>query len=374
MAKRDYYEILGVPKTASLEEIKGAYRKLALKYHPDRNPGNKEAEEKFKEATEAYEVLSDQTKRARYDQLGHAGPDMGGFGGQPSMDDIFEHFGDIFGDIFGGAQQQRRRKKSGLTPKRGHDLAQDVSLTLEEAFLGTTKEVSIYRFMVCPTCKGKGTQPDTTIQVCPQCQGMGQITFKQGIFAYTQACPTCAGEGYIIPSPCPTCKGQSRVQQYDTFTVNIPKGIYDGAELRIAEKGDAGVYGGETGDLFIRVKVLSHPYFKRVGDDLECTITLTYPQLVFGAQMEIESIDHSRETIKIPQGCPVGERIVLNNKGFHKLRGRGRGNLVVITACDIPQRLPKEASETLKEYSEIIGTKTNQPKGSVGGFFKKFLG
>jgi molecular chaperone DnaJ len=376
MAKKDYYEILGVAREAKPEDIKAAYRKLALKYHPDRNPGNKESEEKFKEATEAYEVLSDEAKRSQYDQFGHTGPQMGGFGGHSTMEDIFEHFGDIFGDIFGAgsAQQQKRRKKSGLVPKRGHDLAKEISLTLDEAFTGATKEITIYRFVSCATCKAKGTQANTSVQICPQCQGTGQISFRQGIFAYTQACPACAGEGYIIPSPCPPCKGQSRIQQYDSFSVKIPKGIFDGAELRIPEKGDAGVYGGPSGDLILRIHLMPHSHFKRVGDDLECTVTLTYPQLVFGSQIEIENIDKSPETVKVPRGCTVGERIIITGKGFHKLRSKGRGNLIIITACDIPTKLSSEAEAALKVYSDLIGTKTNQPKGTISGFFKKFLG
>jgi molecular chaperone DnaJ len=371
MAKRDYYEILGVAKNADLQDIKAAYRKLALKYHPDRNPG-KDAEEKFKEAAGAYEVLSDATKRAQYDQFGEAGPQMGGHSG--SMDDIFEHFSDIFGDIFGGSQQRSKRKKSGLTPRRGHDLAKDLQISLEEVLSGATKEINQYHFVVCSTCRGKGTAANTSVQLCSKCQGSGQIDFRQGMFSYTQACPACAGEGYIIPSPCTTCKGQSRVQHYDTFSVTIPQGIHNGAELRLPGKGDAGIYGGESGDLYLRIEVMPHPVFKRTDDTIECTITLTYPQLVFGCQMEIENIDKTKETIKIPKGSPIGGRIVVTGKGLPKLRSKARGNLIVITACDIPQSLPSEAEKTLKAYSDLIGTKTDQPQNSIRGFFKKFLG
>ncbi len=378
-SKRDFYEVLGVTKTSTNDDIKAAYRKLALKYHPDRNPGNKEAEEKFKEAAEAYEVLSDTQKRQQYDQFGHAGPQMGGFGGGPSssmnMDDIFENFGDIFADLFGGsAAQGRRRKKSGPIPKRGHDLAQDVSITLEEAFLGTKKDITYYHFVTCETCNGKGMPAGVTPQQCPECHGVGQIQYRHGIFAYSQTCGTCSGEGFIITTPCPTCHGQSRVQKYETISVNIPKGIFDGADLRLQSKGDAGVFGGEAGDLFLRIHVMPHKQFKRVDDNLECTITLTYPQLVFGSQIEIENIDKSKETIKIPKGCPVGERLVIPGKGFHKIRGKGRGDLVVTTNCDIPKKLSSEAEETLRKYSEIIGTKVDGAQGTISGFFKKFLG
>lgn len=378
MAKKDYYEILGVTKSSTPEEIKAAYRKLALKYHPDRNPDNKAAEEKFKEASAAYEVLSDAEKRQRYDQLGHEGFEgMGGMGGGPqgmNMDDIFEHFGDIFGDIFGGKQQQRRRKKAGPEPKRGHDLYKELEISLKDAFLGTKTEISYYRFFECETCKGKGLKEGTHVQKCATCDGAGQVQFRQGFFMYSQTCSTCGGEGYTIPHPCPSCKGQSRKQHYDKFSVTIPKGIFDGAELRITGKGDAGVYGGPAGDLFIKVYVKEDKKFKRVDDDLVCTVMVTYPQLVLGSQVEIESIDGTKETLKIPKGCPVGERIVLAGKGFYKVRGNTRGNLVVITQCHIPKNLSAEAKAKLMEYANIIGNDTSNSESSIAGFFKRFLG
>lgn len=381
MAQKDFYEVLGVARTASQDDVKAAYRKLALKYHPDRNPNNKEAEEKFKEATQAYEVLSDNQKRKQYDQFGHAGADQGagqgfgGFGGfgNGGADINMENIFDMFGDIFGGGQQQKRRKKSGPTPKRGHDLMKEITLSFEESFTGITKEITYYHFVVCPTCEGKATEKGTTAHTCKECDGTGQTTFRQGMFAYAQACPNCQGLGYTIPSPCKTCKGQSRVQQYDTISVNIPAGIYDGAELRLAGKGDAGIFAGEYGDLFLKVKVMPHKQFKRSEDDLESTITLTYPQLVFGAQMDIETLNGEKETIKIPRGCPVGERIIIAGKGFPKIRGKGRGNLVITTQCDIPKKLPHNAQEVLEKYSDAIGTKTNGASGSITAFFKKFL-
>jgi molecular chaperone DnaJ len=372
---RDYYEILGVSKNATQEEIKAAYRKLALKYHPDRNPNNKEAEEKFKEAAAAYEVLSDTDKRKRYDQFGHAGIEGNmGMGRQDmNMEDIFEHFGDIFGDIFGMGQRQTRRK-TGPTPKRGHDLSQELQITLKEAYTGTKKEVGIYQFVACEVCGGKGMEKGTSAQTCSRCSGTGQIQFKQGFFMYAQPCDVCNGEGFTIPSPCKACKGQSRIQKFDKFTVNIPKGIFDGAELRISGKGDAGVYGGQSGDLFIHVTVLPDKTFSRVDDDLVCTIMLTYPQLVLGSQIDIENIDGTKETIKIPKGCPVGEKIIAVGKGFQRLRSKSYGNLVVITNCHIPKKLSTEAKKLLTDYSEQIGTSTDNHEGSIRSFFKKFLG
>jgi len=375
MAKKDFYEVLGVSKTATQDEIKAAYRKLALKYHPDRNPDNKEAENKFKEAAEAYEVLSDKDKRAQYDQFGHAGPNMGGFGGQQgNMDDIFSQFGDIFGDFFGGGQQQKRRtKKTGPTARQGQDLAKEVTITLEDAFNGVKKDITYYHFVSCETCRSKGTKEGTSFKTCTVCHGAGQVQYQQGFFAFSQACSACSGEGFIIESPCSTCKGQSRIQKYDTLSISIPKGIYDEAHLRVAGKGDAGVYGGPAGDLILVVHIMPHKHFRRSDDNIECTIKVTYPQLVFGCQMEIENIDQSKELLKIPQGCPIGEKIHIAGKGFHKVRGKGRGDLVVTIACDIPKKLSSEAQQKLKEYSELIGTKT-EGNGTIAGFFKKFLG
>lgn len=376
--KRDFYEILGVARTASTEEIKKAYRALALKYHPDRNPGSKEAEDKFKEASEAYEVLSDTQKRQQYDQFGHAGMGMGGgpHGQGMDMNDIFENFGDIFGDLFGGGAggRGRTKRKTGPTAKRGHDLHKDIEISLKDAFTGTTAEISYSHFVSCETCKGKGTEKGSAPQACTTCAGTGQINFRQGFFMYSQPCTTCHGEGYIIKDPCTTCKGQSRKQVYDKFTLNIPKGIFDEAEMRATGKGDAGVFGGATGDMIITVHVMPDKNFKREGDDLVCSVMLTYPQLVFGAQVEIESIDGSKETIKVPKGCPVGEKITIAGKGFFKLRGNTRGNLVVITKCHVPTKLSAEAKEALLKYSELIGTQPESKNGTIASFFKKFLG
>jgi molecular chaperone DnaJ len=378
MAKRDYYEILGVAKSASADDIKAAYRKLALKYHPDRNPNNKEAEEKFKEATGAYEVLSDTEKRQRYDQIGHDNfENMGGAGHGPGgmdMDDIFEQFGDIFGDIFGGQDRRKAKKKTGPEPKRGHDLSKEVVISLKDAFLGTKEEISYHHFFTCETCQGNGVQKGTSVHKCAKCNGAGQIQFRQGFFMYSQTCGTCGGEGFTIPSPCLSCKGQSRKQQFDKFSINIPKGVFDGAELRIAGKGDAGVYGGPAGDLFIKILVTPDKKFKRVDDDLVCSIMLTYPQLVLGAQLDIETIDGTKESIKIPKGCSVGEKIVIAGKGFNKVRGTTKGNLVLITQCHIPKSLNADAKAKLMEYSNLIGTDTTDSGSSIAGFFKKFLG
>ena len=372
MEKRDYYKVLGVSKSATSEQIKAAYRKLAMKYHPDRNPNNKDAEDKFKEASEAYEVLSNPEKRKSYDQFGHQGP-MGGPGGHGmNMDDIFRNFEDVFGDLF-GQQGQSRSRKSGPTPKRGHDLAKEISLTLEEAFLGTKKDIKLYHFVACSTCEGKGMPKGAKATTCTECHGSGQVGYRHGIFMYSQACSTCHGDGYLVSTPCTTCKGQSRVQQYDTVSVSIPRGIFDGAELRVQNHGDAGVFGGAAGDLYLQIKIQPHKTFTRSDDNLECVVNLTYPQLVLGSQIEIETIDGTKEPLRIKKGTAVGERIILSGKGFHKVRGSGRGDLVVVTNCHIPKKISPEAEELLKSYSEIIGTSTDTQEGSIASFFKKFL-
>lgn len=374
MSKRDYYEILGVSKNATQDEIKAAYRKLALKYHPDRNPNNKEAEEKFKETAHAYEVLSNAEKRRQYDQFGSEGPYMGGgFGADMNMSDIFSNFEDIFGDIFGG--HKKRAKKTAPSAKKGHNLGKNINITLEESFLGTIKDIKIYHYVVCPDCAGKGSKDQTSIETCKVCAGAGQVGSRHGIFMYTQTCHHCNGEGLIIKNPCPTCKGQTRIQQYDAIKVAIPKGVYDKVEIKIPGRGDAGVFQGESGDLYLQISILPHPKFKRIGDDIHCSIVATYPQLVFGCQIEIENIDNAKETLKIPKGSEIGDTIKIKNQGFYKLRGKARGDLVVTLKCDIPKKLPEAAIKALKEYSQAIGTQIDDQNrdGSIKSFFKKFL-
>lgn len=381
MAKKDFYEILGVTKSASKDDIKKAYRKLAMQYHPDRNPGDKAAEEKFKEAAEAYEVLSDDTKKQRYDQFGHDNyqNNGGGHGGHNmNMDDIFQNFGDIFenfGDIFGGGGAKKRKKgPSGPQPQRGHDLYKDVTITLKDALLGKKEEISYYHFFPCETCKHQGTAPGTSATACSHCKGAGQVHVQQGFFAFAQTCQQCHGNGFSIPSPCKDCKGQSRVQKYDKFSVTIPAGIYDGAELRVVKKGDAGIFGGDAGNLHLKISVMADKKFKRVEDDLIGSVMLTYPQLVFGCQVEIESLDGTKETIKIPKGCAVGEKIVIAGKGFPKSRNSTRGNLIIETQCYIPKKISTEAKDLLSEYADIVGTEHKGEDGYIMGFFKKFLG
>ncbi len=380
MSKRDYYDILGVAKDSDAATIKKAYRKLAMKYHPDRNPDNKEAEDKFKEATQAYEVLSDDKKRKRYDQFGHSGMNAGSdFHNFNDMNDIFSNFGDVFGnDVFEqffGQQMggRARRKKSGPTPTRGHDLAQQITLTLKESFEGIKKQFKIYRYVDCKDCKHTGCEGNSKPTACSQCRGTGQVTMQQGFFAVSQPCSACRGQGFTIEKPCKTCRGQSRVQQYDSITVTIPAGIYNGADLRVSGRGDAGTFGGVAGDLYVKVSVEKHEIFSRRNDDLIGKLSLSYPQLVLGAQIEIESVDGSKHTVKVPKGCAVGHEIVIAGKGFKKLHGYGHGNLIFVTDCVIPKKISKAAKDKLLEFNMQV-EEDGSHGGGITGFFKRFLG
>lgn len=281
MSKRDYYSVLGVDKSASADEIKKAYRKQAIKYHPDKNPGNKSAEDKFKEASEAYEVLSDSKKRGAYDQFGHAGVNNGPGGGQhhANMDDIFNNFGDIFDSFFGGSSPfggRGRKRKSGPTPQAGHDLSMNITVSLKDAFLGIKKDVGIYRYSRCKGCDGLGAAPGTKATMCNSCDGTGQKANQQGFISYSYVCSACSGQGFSIPSPCRDCSGQTRKQNHERIEINVPKGIYDGAQLRVPEKGDAGTFGGPSGDLYLKVSVSTDEKFSRRGTDLVSELTLSF--------------------------------------------------------------------------------------------------
>jgi molecular chaperone DnaJ len=372
MAKKDLYEILGVSKSATQEEIKSAYRKMALKYHPDRNPGNKEAEEKFKEAAGAYEILSDEQKRRTYDQFGEeAVNNMGGFNQtNMNMDDIFSNFGDIFEQFFGQEQPRRRgRRSTGPVAQHGHDHRIALDISFKEAYEGTKKQVSYYRLFACETCTGSGIKPGTTSETCKKCGGSGQIQFKQGFFMFEQPCPACSGQGFSIPNPCKDCSGKGRKQKLETFTVNVPKGIFDGAELRISDKGDAGIAGGPAGDLYILIKIKPDKSFTREEDNLIKRIQLTYPQLVFGADVELELPDGQKTVVKIPKGCPVGNKVTVIGKGFAHIKGRGTGDLIVITECKIPTKLSKQGKDALKAYADILDKEDHDQKSIFSFLF-----
>jgi len=379
MSKKDFYKILGVEKTATTADIKKAYHKLALKYHPDRNPDNKEAETKFKEAAAAYEVLSDNDKRQKYDQFGHTAYEnmqQGGGHGHHSGGMDFDIFNDLFNNMFNGQGGQRssRQQPSGPTSQKGRDLQKDITITLKEAYLGVKKDISYSHYFVCTTCKGQGAKNKSDIVTCQKCHGYGQVQVQQGFFAFAQPCKDCHGQGFKIKTPCSDCQGQSRRKEQEMVTVSIPKGIFQNADIRVPGKGDAGIYGGPSGDLFLHISIEKDKHFHREEDNLVCNVMLTYPQLVFGCQINIELIDGTQESIKIPKGCQVGEKIIIPGKGFTKLRGVGTGNLIIITQCHIPKKLNDQAKDFLKNYSDTIGTETKQEDGFISSFFKKFLG
>ncbi len=350
---KDYYRILGVSRDATDEEIKKAYRRLALKYHPDRNPGNKEAEEKFKEINEAYSCLSDPRKRAQYDQFGtteaFAGAGAGaGFGGfSTSFGDIFE---DIFGDFFGAFTGQRRRPR----PERGADLRYDLSISLEEAVRGIEKEIKVPRWLSCEACGGTGAKPGHGPISCPNCHGTGHIRFQQGFFSVTKTCGRCGGSGHVITSPCSKCKGSGKIRRYRNVKVRVPAGVDTGTRLRMSGEGELGENGGPPGDLYIYIEVKPHKFFKREGLDLYCDVPVSFPQAALGAEIEVPTLD-GPEKIRIPAGTHSGKEFRLRGKGVPRLNSHHRGDQIVRIYIDVPKKLTPRQKELLQEFAEISG-------------------
>lgn len=362
--KRDYYEVLGVEKGASEDEIKKAYRKLAKANHPDLHPGDKECEERFKEINEAYEVLSDPDKRAKYDQFGHAafdpsagGPGGAGFGGFGGFGDIFGGgFGDIFGDIFGGGFGGGQAQRSG--PRRGENLRVRLNITFEEAAFGCEKEINVGRVEQCPDCKGTGCAPGTTPEVCTQCHGTGTVTQAQrtpfGMMQSQTVCPKCRGKGQIIHQPCPDCRGAGAVRKRRTIQVNIPAGIDNGQTISLRGQGHSGKNGGPAGDLLITVMVRPHEIFRRDGTAVFCEAPITFTQAVLGGTLEIPTID-GKVKYDIPEGTQTGTVFRLRGKGIPVLNGRGRGDQYVTVNIETPRNLNREQKEALKKFSESLG-------------------
>lgn len=379
MAKRDYYEVLGVSKTATADEMKKAYRKLALKYHPDKNPGDKEAEEKFKEAAEAYDVLSNPDKKARYDQFGHAGVDgQGGFGGGAgmSMDDIFSQFGDIFGSFFGGGGGFRGFGGSSGAGRRhvqkGSNLRIKVKLTLEEIEKGAEKKIKVNKYVPCKACNGTGSK-DNNFETCPTCHGSGMVTQMTrtilGTMQTQSVCPNCGGEGKIIKDKCTECHGDGIVKAEEVITINIPAGVYDGMQLSMTGKGNAAPRGGINGDLIILIEEIPHEQFERQENNLYHNTFITFADAAMGASIEVPTLN-GKVRIKIEQGTPSGKILRLKGKGLPDINGYGRGDLLVNVNVWVPKSLTKEERELLEKLSKSPNFQPN-PTKQEKGFFDK---
>ncbi|ETD71157.1 molecular chaperone DnaJ [Pelistega indica] len=353
MAKRDYYEVLGVAKGASEDELKKAYRKLAMKYHPDRNPDNKEAEEKFKEVKEAYETLSDSSKRQAYDRFGHAGVDpnqgMGGMGGMGGAGSFGDMFGDIFGDIFGAAG----RRSAGPQVYRGADLKYSLEITLEQAANGYDTEIRIPSYEECGTCHGTGAKPGTEPITCRTCNGTGQEFIQQGFFRVQQTCHTCHGTGKEIKEPCSTCHGEGRIRKTKTLAVKIPAGIDDGMRIRSAGDGEPGINGGPPGDLYVEVRLKKHPIFERDGEDLHCEVPLPFTTAALGGTLEVPTLGGKGE-ISIPEGTQTGKTFRLRGKGIKGVRSGVAGDLYCHVFIETPVKLTSKQKELLKELQNSL--------------------
>jgi molecular chaperone DnaJ len=359
VSKRDYYEVLGVPRTATEQDIKSAYRKLALKYHPDRNPGDKQAEEKFKEAAEAYSVLADPDKRHLYDRYGHAG--LGGAATSGFDPNVFHGFEDIlgglgdffgFGDIFGGS---RRRG-----PQRGADLRYDLDISFEEAARGTETTIQIPRTEACDTCRGSGAAPGSRPSACPQCHGSGQLRYQQGFFTVARTCGHCRGTGSVITKPCPTCRGAGRVQRERKLTVRIPAGIATGQRLRLAGEGEAGPSGGPPGDLYVVIHVQAHPFFHRDGNDLYCEIPVSFPTLALGGEIRVPTLE-GEESLTVPEGTESGTTFRLRGRGMPDVGGQGRGDLLVTLKVQTPKKLTREQRKLLEQLASVLPREHVEP-------------
>lgn len=374
--KRDYYEVLGVSKGASEEEIKKAYKKLARKYHPDMNPGDKEAEEKFKEVNEANEVLSDPEKKARYDQFGFAGVDPsygagagGGAYGAGGFD--FGDLGDIFGSFFGGGFGGGRRTNPNA-PQRGESIRMSIAISFEEAAFGCEKAVTVERYETCDTCHGNGCAPGTSPEVCPDCHGTGTVQVRRqtpmGVFATSSPCPKCGGKGRIIHQPCKDCRGSGMVRKKKTIQASIPAGIDNGQTISIRGQGNAGKNGGPAGDLLITITVRPHELFRREGTSVLCEAPITFTQAVLGAELEIPTID-GKVKYTLPEGTQSGTTFRLKGKGIPSINGRGRGDQYVTVYIETPKNLNKEQKEALKKFAETMGESNYEEQKK---FFKKF--
>jgi molecular chaperone DnaJ len=363
MEDKDYYKILGVSRNASEEEIKKSYRRIAMQYHPDRNPGNKEAEENFKIASEAYEVLRDPEKRGIYDGYGIEGLKGTGFTGFRGFEDIFSAFGDIFEDFFGFGTTHRR----GTRARPGADLRYDLKISFYEAAFGRDTEIEIPKNVLCEPCNGTGAKPGTYPTHCPSCRGTGQVTRSQGFFMISTTCGQCHGEGKIISHPCKECRGHGRVRMNKKIQIKVPPGVDTGSKLRIRGEGEEGLRGGASGDLFVFLYVEPHDFFSREGDDIICQIPISFPQAALGAELEVPTLNDKRN-LTIPKGTESGDVFRIKGEGFPKLRGYGRGDQLVQMIVKTPKNLTKRQEELLGEFEELSKKKEREGEG-----WKKFF-
>ena len=372
MAKRDFYEVLGTTKGADEKDLKAAYRKLAKQYHPDANPGDADAEAKFKEINEAYDTLKDPQKRAAYDQFGHAAFEGGGFGAGgagggfgpefgSSMSDIFE---DLFGEFVGGGRRGGGRRGG----NRGADLRYNMEVTLEEAYTGKTAQIRVPTRIACDVCHGSGAKPGTSPKTCATCGGHGKVRASQGFFSIERTCPTCQGRGQIIEDPCINCGGTGRMTKERTLSVNIPAGVEDGTRIRLAGEGEAGVGGAPSGDLYIFLSIKPHPMFQRDGADIFCRVPISMTAAALGGSIEVPTIDGGRTRVKIPEGTQTGKQFRLRSKGMTVLRSTQTGDMYIQVTVETPTNLSRRQREILKEFDELSGETTN-PESR--GFFAK---
>jgi molecular chaperone DnaJ len=366
VTKTDFYEVLSVSREASDQELKTAYRKLAMQYHPDRNPNNPEAEEKFKACSEAYSVLSDAEKRAAYDRYGHAAFGGGGgnggnpFAGSPfGSQDVSEVFSDLFGEMFNmGGQRKASRVQ------RGRDLRYDMSLEFEEAVFGKEKEIVVKRMEACLECRGTGAAKGKAPVTCPQCKGAGQMRFQQGFFSVARTCPKCSGTGTTITDPCTVCRGETRVQKEHTILVKVPAGVEQDTRIRYQGEGEAGMFGGPAGDLYVVLNVKQHKFFERDGDDLHCVVPISFPQAALGTEIEIQTLE-GKATIKVPEGTQSGKEIKLRHQGVPHLNEHGKGDLIVEIRVATPGKLTKVQRDLLKQLAETMTVENTPTSGSM---------
>lgn len=368
--KRDYYEVLGVQRGATDQEIKSAYRKLALQYHPDRNPNNPDAEEKFKECSEAYAILADSEKRGLYDRFGHAGVGTAAGGGAGFDATVFQDFHDIFGEFFGfgdlfGAGRGGRRTRA----QRGADLREDITIEFEEAVFGTEKKITYRKHELCEACKGSGSAQGKAPAPCRTCSGRGQVRYQQGFFSIARTCPACQGSGSVISDPCTKCKGEGRVVQQKTIDAKIPAGVEDGTRIRFTGVGEAGVHGGPAGDLYAVLQVKEHPFFERQGNDLYCSIPVSVTQAALGVEIQVPTLE-GEQTLKVPEGTQSGTTLKLRHKGVPVLNGHGKGDLFVEVRVQTPTKLTKRQRELLQELQTISQVENKPQRSSILGKMK----